>query len=99
MSTKKMPVQRALIVLRSQLDLTQEALARELRVSPVSVCRWETIRPPSGFTLLQLAVFALAQGARDSAKVFHEALKAEPGQYSSQAQGLYEMIAERLHAA
>jgi transcriptional regulator with XRE-family HTH domain len=60
MSTKKRrtPVQEAVLALRKQLGLTQQQLAVAMNVTVVTVCRWETSRPPSGFSLVQLMMFA-----------------------------------------
>jgi transcriptional regulator with XRE-family HTH domain len=73
----KTPVQIALRALRTKLGLSQQSLAVAMNMSVVTVCRWETSRPPSGYSLLQLAQFAHSNGAYDIANVFEEALREE----------------------
>ena len=52
------PVQEALVEMRARLGMTQPQLAYRLGVNPVTVCRWETVRPPKGIFLYKLADFA-----------------------------------------
>jgi transcriptional regulator with XRE-family HTH domain len=78
---KKTPVQSALISLRERLHMTQQQLAQKLSVSTVSVCRWETSRPPTGLSLQTLARFAEESDAREEAAVLQEALNDEQRPY------------------
>jgi transcriptional regulator with XRE-family HTH domain len=76
-TTKKTNTQQALLALREHLGLTQRALALALDVTVVTVCRWETSRPPSGASLVRLAAFARASGEGDLAKIFSQSFDAE----------------------
>jgi transcriptional regulator with XRE-family HTH domain len=71
---KKTPIQQAIINLRERLHLTQQQLAMAMNVTVVSVCRWETSRPPAGFSLVQLMDFARRSGAADLADIFEKAV-------------------------
>lgn len=66
--------QQALVDLRERLGLTQRKLALALDVTVVSVCRWETSRPPSGTVLAKLADFARSSGQVDLAELFNRCL-------------------------
>ncbi len=83
MSTKKRtPIQEAVVALRKRLQLTQQQLAVAMNVTVVTVCRWETSRPPSGLSLLQLDGFARGSGANEIAETFKAAISEEcPRQY------------------
>jgi transcriptional regulator with XRE-family HTH domain len=75
MSTKKKTqVQLALIELRRRLGMTQQGLSEALHVTMVSVCRWETSRPPAGLSLIRLAKYARDAGLNDVAVIFEEEL-------------------------
>jgi transcriptional regulator with XRE-family HTH domain len=67
---KKTKVQQTLLELRRELGLTQQELAFQLRVAPMSVSRWETTRPPTGLSLAKLADFALLSEKPRIAQVF-----------------------------
>jgi transcriptional regulator with XRE-family HTH domain len=80
MSTeKKEPVQKAVIALRQHLGMTQQQFAEGLDVTVVTVCRWETSRPPTGFSLFRLLFLArehkLTEIAAALAKSVDEGLK------------------------
>jgi transcriptional regulator with XRE-family HTH domain len=51
-------IQWAIVALRQKLNFSQNELAQAMQVHPVTVCRWETSRPPRGESLLQLFAFA-----------------------------------------
>jgi transcriptional regulator with XRE-family HTH domain len=78
---KKTPVQSALIDLRERLQMTQQQLAQALSVSTVSVCRWETSRPPTGLSLQTLARFAEESRALEEAAILQDALNDEQRPY------------------
>ena len=102
MSSKKTPVQLALINLRKKLCITQQQLATAMNVSTVSVCRWETIRPPTGTSLADLASFAEKNGAPEEAALFGETLfQGDPKQrvYGFRSARLRESAALRALAA
>ena len=71
---ERTPIQRALRTLREKLCMTQQQFSNELGAATISVCRWETSRPPRGFTLAQLATFARRFGVLEVAEVFEKAL-------------------------
>jgi transcriptional regulator with XRE-family HTH domain len=73
MSTPKTDVQKTLIAMRHRLNLTQQQLAVALKVSAVTVGRWESTRSPTGTSLTQLAAFAHEAGDEEGARVFHGA--------------------------
>jgi transcriptional regulator with XRE-family HTH domain len=73
MSIEKTDAQKALIAMRRRLNLTQERLAIAMKVSAVTVGRWESTRSPTGSSLAQLAAFAHEAGDAESAKIFHQA--------------------------
>lgn len=77
--TTKTPVQEALINLRVKLGLTQQDVADALDVTQISVCRWETCRPPSGWSLAMLANWAREEKAEEVAQVFEQALERAAG--------------------
>ena len=73
MSNEKTTVQKTLIEMRRRLKLKQKELAACLKVSTVTVGRWETVRSPEGASLAQLAAFATQAGDEKSAAVFRDA--------------------------
>src|SRR5215469_12905886 len=72
---KSTPVQKALMALRKALGMTQQQLSEALKVTVVTVCRWETVRPPSGLSLVRLADFATESGKLDIAEVFRKTVR------------------------
>jgi transcriptional regulator with XRE-family HTH domain len=77
MSRQKTPAQLALLALRKKLGMTQQQLSQAMGVTSISICRWETSRPPTGLSLLQLATFARTSGEREIAQIFQKAIDAE----------------------
>jgi transcriptional regulator with XRE-family HTH domain len=73
MSTEKTLIQKTLIEMRRRLNLKQKELAACLKVSTVTVGRWESTRSPEGASLAQLAGFAARAGDTKSAEVFRKA--------------------------
>jgi transcriptional regulator with XRE-family HTH domain len=69
---KKTAVQQALIAMRKKFNLTQQQLAKAMKVTLVTVSRWESSRSPTGASLAQLAAFAQQAGDVESAGLFHE---------------------------
>jgi transcriptional regulator with XRE-family HTH domain len=55
-------VQQAVIDLRAKLELSQQGLADELKITQVTVARWETIREPDEFHLWLLSTYAHQKG-------------------------------------
>jgi hypothetical protein len=53
--------------------MTQEQLADLMGVGVITVCRWETRRPPTGERLSQLELCALRLGQMGLAELFHHA--------------------------
>jgi transcriptional regulator with XRE-family HTH domain len=74
---KRTSVQKALIQLRKKLGLSQQGLSEALKVTSISVCRWETSRPPTGFSLLKLEQFAHDSSAPEIAAIFRRAIDVE----------------------
>jgi transcriptional regulator with XRE-family HTH domain len=70
---EKTRVQKALIQMRRQLNLTQQQLAARLNVALPTVGKWESTRSPTGESLIQLAAFAYRTGQHETAKVFFAA--------------------------
>jgi transcriptional regulator with XRE-family HTH domain len=80
---QKTAAQLALLALRKKLGLTQQQLSVAMGVTSISICRWETSRPPTELSLLQLASFARTSGEREIAQIFQKAIEAEnPMQYA-----------------
>jgi len=52
-------------------------LASQLNVTVTCVCRWETSRPPSGMSLLQLSRFAQAAGEIEISNILAQPLAPE----------------------
>lgn len=73
----KTPVQDAIVNLRKRLCLTQAAFALRIGVTAVTVCRWETSRPPTGTSLALLEQFAARWGQPGIAAVFRQARENE----------------------
>jgi transcriptional regulator with XRE-family HTH domain len=74
----KSHVSAALRELRERRGISQEALARVLRVALQTVTLWETKRPPSGLILLRLSEMAGDYGFADLKEVFEEAIASLP---------------------
>jgi transcriptional regulator with XRE-family HTH domain len=74
MPREKTPAQAALLTLRKKLGWTQRQLSEALGVTSVTVCRWESRRPPTGLSLVQLANFARDSGELATAQAFQQAL-------------------------
>jgi DNA-binding transcriptional regulator YiaG len=68
------PSQAAILGLRKKLKWTQREMANWLGVSVISVCRWETVRPPKGLSLMKLIGLARSVKAAEEEAVFEEAL-------------------------
>jgi transcriptional regulator with XRE-family HTH domain len=80
MSTRKKrtPIQEAVRQLRQRLNLTQERLAQQLGVVLASVARWESSRPPKGYSLARLHMFAQRfEQTQDLSEIFFQAAEAE----------------------
>lgn len=77
-NSDKTPVQLALRGLREKLGLTQQQFSEALGVTMVTVCRWETSRPPSGYSLIRLVMFSQRSGASEEAELFQKALHESP---------------------
>jgi transcriptional regulator with XRE-family HTH domain len=75
----KTPVQVALRTLREKLNMTQQEFSNALGVTMITVCRWETSRPPSGQSLVRLALFALGRGELEANEIFRNALRDDLG--------------------
>jgi transcriptional regulator with XRE-family HTH domain len=73
----KADVSVALARMREFLHLTQDDLAKRLRVTTVTVARWETSHPPRGKTLERLLRFAQRNGPAVSADMFLRAITRE----------------------
>lgn len=78
-SSRRTPVSRALIELRSRMGETQQSLSALLGCSLQSVARWETTAPPVNMALANLHRMAAGAGHHDLAKVFMDALEALKG--------------------
>ena len=78
-SSRRTPVSRALIELRSRMGETQQSLSALLGVSLQSIARWETSAPPVNMALANLHRMATEAGHHDLAKVFMDALEALKG--------------------
>ncbi len=63
--------------MRDFLHLTQDELSKRLRVTAVTVARWESSHPPRGKTLEKLYRFAQRNGPAVSADVFLRQLTRE----------------------
>jgi transcriptional regulator with XRE-family HTH domain len=74
MSSRKTDIQEAVIALRKELGLTQQQLSEAMKVTVVTVCRWETVRPPSGLSLVRLAEFARQSGNDRIAGIFQSVI-------------------------
>jgi transcriptional regulator with XRE-family HTH domain len=72
---KSTPTQKAVIALRRELGMTQQQLSEAMKVTVVTVCRWETVRPPSGLSLVRLADFAMESGKFQIAEVFRKTVR------------------------
>jgi transcriptional regulator with XRE-family HTH domain len=72
---KSTPVQGAVIALRKELGMTQQQLSEAMNITVVTVCRWETVRPPSGLSLVRLADFAMESGKFEIAEAFRRTLR------------------------
>jgi transcriptional regulator with XRE-family HTH domain len=59
--------------MRKRLHLTQQQLAKAMKVTLVTVSRWESSRSPTGASLAQLAAFAQQAGDIENAGIFHGA--------------------------
>lgn len=68
------PLQQAVFDLRRQLNFTQQELAEAVGVTSVTVCRWETSRSPTGWSLAVLTEFAHRVKADKIAEIFEQAL-------------------------
>jgi transcriptional regulator with XRE-family HTH domain len=84
MSMRKTVVQQALLDLRKRLEMTQQDLAIAMSKTVVTICRWETVRPPSGYSLLELAQYARDRRAIELAEVLERALRQEGGPAANQ---------------
>jgi len=73
----KADVSVALARMREFLHLTQDELAKRLRVSTVTVARWETSHPPRAKTLERLYRFAQRNGPGVSADMLLRAVTRE----------------------
>jgi transcriptional regulator with XRE-family HTH domain len=71
-------VQLTLRHLREKLGMTQQQFSEAFGVTMITVCRWETSRPPSGHNLADLAGFARVHGMVAAAGVFEKALAEDP---------------------
>jgi DNA-binding XRE family transcriptional regulator len=79
MSTRRTATQVALVDLRKRCAKTQEQFAHAIEVTSVTVCRWETVRPPRGISLIRLAAIAAAYGHDDLSAIFlNEARRESP---------------------
>jgi transcriptional regulator with XRE-family HTH domain len=79
MRGSKTKVQMAMVELRRHCGFTQAQLAQEMDVTLTTVSRWESIRPPSGPSLIRIQAFAEQVGRTDLAKLFAESLSREFG--------------------
>ena len=80
-SIEKHPVSLAMMLMRSELGITQAQLAKELKVALASVGKWESWGPPKGVILERLARYAGCLGL-SAAKVFEHALEKEKSRES-----------------
>jgi transcriptional regulator with XRE-family HTH domain len=74
---KRTETQEAIIALRQTRDLTQEGLAKHMNRDTSTIGRWESFRPPRGFSLTELAEVAHEFGRDDLAAVFKKELDQE----------------------
>jgi transcriptional regulator with XRE-family HTH domain len=74
----KNPVSAALRELRQRAGLSQEGLARMLRVAVQTCVLWETKRPPTGVILLRLSDLAAHYHFDDLKEVFEKAIASLP---------------------
>jgi transcriptional regulator with XRE-family HTH domain len=75
---KRTPIQEAVIEMRKRLELTQQQLSEALGVVLPTVGRWESSRPPSGFSLARLYMYAQRfDNTRDLSEIFWQAAEAE----------------------
>jgi transcriptional regulator with XRE-family HTH domain len=71
----------AVKALRLALGDTQHRFANRMKTAIRTIARWETIRPPSGGTLIQLAKVAGTAGRVDLVEVFLAAISEEIGYF------------------
>src|SRR5215831_4363478 len=72
-SKRRTPLQKAIVALRRELNLTQEGLAREMGVTLPAVGHWETDSRPGNIALARLEQLAAAHP--DLAAIFHGELE------------------------
>ena len=75
---QRTPEQQAIVDLRQAFGYTQQELALSIGVTVVTVCRWETSRPPSGISLVRLASTARGLGLKKIEAIFEKALAKDP---------------------
>lgn len=73
------PVSAAVVKLREESGLSQQAFSNQLGIAMVTVAKYESGRLPTGKSLTALHRFATAQGRFDLAKIFEDALLTEIG--------------------
>lgn len=78
-SRSRGPISEAMIKLRQALGDNQQQFANRTKTAVTTIARYETIRPPKGRILAQLARIAETAGRHDIAKIFDEALQSELG--------------------
>jgi len=69
------PVQYALIDMRRGLGISQSELAKRMGKATITVAKWETVRSPSGQSLVDLRNFARASHLPGHESVFEFALR------------------------
>jgi transcriptional regulator with XRE-family HTH domain len=74
-TSRRTPVQKALIELRRLLGETQQSMSDRLGVSLQSVARWETTEPPVNITLATLHQIAVENNYVELAQAFRDALE------------------------
>src|SRR5262245_53471282 len=96
MSSEKTSIQKTLIDMRRRLNVTQQQLAARLKITTVTVGRWESTRSPTGSSLTQLAAFAAQVGDTKSAEIFRAAAMPRADVDAFQAYKLAQAAAKAL---
>lgn len=91
--------QQAIVELRKTRQMTQQALAIHMRRTTTTIGRWEAMRPPRGFSLVELAKVARDFDRDDLAEVFERELQRESALMASGGRGLEALTYSPLETA
>ncbi len=87
-SRQRSKTQQAIVELRKARQMTQQALAIHMGRTTTTIGRWEAIRPPRGFSLVELAKVARDFERKDLAEIFERELQRESALMASGGRGL-----------